>query len=171
MVRAASHCTHIVYASAHLEPKNYRLRPPVRFANPKSLKSRYPHLKILLSLGGDKDANDKHEPLKYIHLLESARDKQQLFINKTIEYLTSMGFNGLDLAFPFPREKPREGRSVSMFLNDVATMWTNTEKDVYKRQYTQFVGELKEAFVKVNLTLTMTVLPNVNSTCKYKGLT
>lgn len=160
------HCTHLVYGFAHLKSKTFEFINPTQYPNPAALKRRFPHLKVYLSVGGDKDY-DNQEPLKYANFLESGRVKQHQFINSSLEILKQYGFNGLDLAFALPRNEPRKATSVAMFWNDVTNMLGGSKKmDAYKQHYTRFVSDLKEAYNAARLTLTMTVLPNVNSTCK-----
>lgn len=135
------------------------------------LKKSYPNVKIYLSLGGDKDV-DEVDPLKYMHLLEGGKPMYDNFIQSSLTLLRNNGFDGLDLAFQFPRNKPRKVHGA------VGTVWKKFKKlftgdfivdpdaETHKEQFTEFVNSLKLAYSNTNLSLALTVLPNVNSTCK-----
>lgn len=140
-----------------------------------AMKSKFPHLKIYLSLGGDKDI-DEGESSKYLQFLESDRLMQQNFVQSSINLLKTNGFDGLDLAFQFPRNKPRKVHSkIGMVWKKFKKLFTgnfivDTEAETHKKQFSDFVDKLKEAYTIANLSMTLTVLPNVNSSCKYKKI-
>lgn len=139
------------------------------FATITALKDRFPNTKFLLSVGGDKDLQN---PEKYINLLEAGREKQSKFIDSAREIVRTYNFDGLDLAFQFPRNKPRKVHS------DAGQVWKSFKKfftgdfvvdekaNDHKEQFTDLVKDLKSAFTPYNMMLSLTVLPNVNSTCK-----
>ncbi|XP_013099241.2 chitinase-like protein Idgf1 [Stomoxys calcitrans] len=160
--RAASLCTHLAYDSAFLQPQSFALRLSKAPITTNDIRLQYPHLKLYLTLGGDKDG---HEP--YIALLASNRSQQLKFIQNCVEEVKRLGFDGLDLAFPLPRNKPSEETSVAMFFKDLAKIWSDKKMDKYKEKYTSLVNEMKEAFDKAKLSLVMTVLPNVNSSLYF----
>ncbi|XP_073826296.1 chitinase-like protein Idgf3 isoform X1 [Musca autumnalis] len=176
---AIQFCTHFVYGYAGINPETYELislntqRDLQRrhFATVTALKDRYPNTKFLLSVGGDKDQN----PEKYIGLLEAGREKQNKFIESAREVLRSYNFDGLDLAFQLPRNKPRKVHS------DVGQAWKSFKKLFtgdfvvdekaadHKEQFTDLVKDLKAAFTPYNMMLSLTVLPNVNSTWYFNA--
>ncbi|XP_061400483.1 chitinase-like protein Idgf1 [Musca vetustissima] len=168
--KGAAHCTHLVYASAHLVPKTYDIRFPPQHQlvyEPKLLKKAYPQLKIYLSIGGDGDAKDNQDSLKYLHLLEEDNHRRGKFIERTMEILKLYEFDGVDLAFPLPRNKPKEESNMAAFLNDVNRMFAGDKRNEYRHFYSKFIAELKEACDIKHLDLTMTVLPNVNSSVYF----
>ncbi|KAL7740232.1 hypothetical protein ACLKA6_002208 [Drosophila palustris] len=171
---ALQFCTHLVYGYAGIKPDTFELYSlnvdldMFHFKDITLLRTRFPQLKVLLSVGGDRDA-DLSESNKYIALLEANRTMQQNFIDSSMLMLRRNGFDGLDLAFQLPRNKPRKVHGT------VGTYWKQFKKlftgnfivdplaDQHKGQFTDLVGNVRTAFQSANLMLTMTVLPNVNS--------
>ncbi|TMW40679.1 hypothetical protein DOY81_014241 [Sarcophaga bullata] len=143
-MKALPHCTHLMYGFGHLMPRIFNVGDIKLKPEPVYLKLKFPHLKIFLSLGGDKATPDA-----YMQLLEADKQTQNDFLKEIKNFLKVYHFDGLDLAFPFPRNKPRKVHSGA---------------DKHKQQYTDLVTEIGEEFAKDKLNLSMTVLPNVNST-------
>lgn len=173
---ALASCTHLVYGYAGINPENFKLAPLISneeldttkglYKQITSLKTKYPSLKVLLSVGGDADGN--HE--KYFALLESNTAKIS-FTNSVNVVLKTFGFDGLDLAFQFPKIKPKKVRSA------VGSVWHSFKKTVgvagkpvdensetHKAQFSSLITELKNSFRIDNYQLSVTVLPNVNAT-------
>ncbi|XP_075152630.1 chitinase-like protein Idgf1 [Haematobia irritans] len=155
-------CTHLVYNSGFLQPKSFALRLGLGSFNLKNAKRQNPHLKFYLSLGGDKD-----DQAPYLELLESNKTKQLKFIGECVKSLQTLGFDGLDMAFPLPRNNPNQEIGLTKFLNDVKDIWATNKMDKYKHYYTRLLVDMKEAFDKAKLSLVMTVLPNVNSSLYF----
>lgn len=166
----------MVYGYAGINPDNFKIAPLISneeldqtkgmYKQITSLKSKFPTLKILLSVGGDADGN--HE--KYFSLLESSTGKIA-FTNSVNVALKAYGFDGLDLAFQFPKMKPKKIRS------SVGSVWYSFQKTIgvagkpvdenseqHKSQFTSLVIELKNSFRLDGYQLSVTVLPNVNAT-------
>lgn len=175
---ALEFCTHLVYGYAGLKAGTYELfslnvdLDMFQYKEITSLHQKFPHLKILLSVGGDHDVDLAH-PNKYIEILEANRTLQQNFIDSSMILLKRNGFDGLDLAFQFPKNKPRKVHgSIGSVWKKFKKLFTgdfvvDPQAEQHKSQFTDLVGNLKNAFRTANLMLTLTVLPNVNSTCKY----
>ncbi|XP_065358090.1 chitinase-like protein Idgf1 isoform X1 [Calliphora vicina] len=168
-------CTHLIYGYAGLTRETYDIfslnvdRDMFHYRQITALKAKFPQLKIYLSVGGDKDI-DEVDASKYIHFLEGGKPLYQNFIHSSINLLKTNGFDGLDLAFQFPRNKPRKVHSqIGMVWKKFKKLFTgnyivDTEAETHKQQFTEFVADMKNAFVIANLSMTLTVLPNVNST-------
>ncbi|XP_023296099.2 chitinase-like protein Idgf1 [Lucilia cuprina] len=168
-------CTHLIYGYAGLTRETYDIyslnvdRDMFHYRQITAMKTKFPHLKIFLSVGGDKDI-DSVDPNKYIHFLEGGKPIYQNFIHSSINLLKTNGFDGLDLAFQFPRNKPRKVHSqIGMVWKKFKKLFTgnfivDTDAETHKEQFTDFVGDLKNAYNIANLSLSLTVLPNVNST-------
>ncbi|CRL05586.1 CLUMA_CG018142, isoform A [Clunio marinus] len=180
---ALSSCTHLVYGYAGLDATTFKIAPLRTneeldktnglYKQITSLKTKYPNLKILLSVGGDADVDPENEKLfyeKYLALLESSTGKIA-FTNSVILILQDYGFDGLDLAFQFPKMKPKKIRS------SVGSVWHSFKKTIgvagkpvdenseqHKDQFTGLVVELKNSFRLEKYELSVTVLPNVNAT-------
>lgn len=61
---------------------------------------------MLLGVGGDAQG----EPAKWLELLESSTSRIS-FINSVYDLIKTYDFDGLDLAFEFPKTKPKKIRS------------------------------------------------------------
>ncbi|KAL7740234.1 hypothetical protein ACLKA6_002210 [Drosophila palustris] len=171
---ALQFCTHVIYGYAGIHPETYEmqsLNQPLdyerrHFAQVTALKDKYPYVKFLLSVGGDRDLEQEE---KYVKLLEAGVQSQRRFIESARDVVRRFNFDGLDLAFQLPRNKPRKVHS------DVGTAWKSFKKlftgdfivdpnaDTHKAQMTELVKELSGAFKANDLLLSLTVLPNVNS--------
>lgn len=140
------------------------------------LKRKYPNLKVLLSVGGDKDIETgddaKELPNKYLQLLESTTGRQR-FISTAYALVKTYGFDGLDMAWQFNKNKPKKVHS------GIGSIWKSLKKtftgdyvvdadaDMHKEQFTALLRDLKNEFRPDNYLLSVTVLPNVNSTLFY----
>jgi len=171
---ALQFCTHVIYGYAGIQPGtsqvvslNENLEIQRRhFAMVTALKERYPLVKFLLSVGGDRDLQN---PEKYMELLEGGQEKHAAFVQSARNLIRSYNFDGLDLAFQFPRNKPRKVHS------DIGSIWKSFKKlftgdyivdeksDEHKEQFTSLIAAIKNNFRQDDLMLTLTVLPNVNS--------
>ncbi|XP_061400487.1 chitinase-like protein Idgf2 [Musca vetustissima] len=169
-------CTHLVYGYCGIKPDTYQTFSlhedldiyQYQFSEITALKRKYPHLKVLLSIGGDKDIDPEH-PNKYIELLEGGRARQTAFINSAYSLVRSYGFDGIDLAYQFPKNKPRKVHSkVGQALRKVKKLFTgdfvaDPKAEEHKEQFTALVRDLKNALRPDGYLLSLTVLPNVNS--------
>ncbi|XP_022121514.1 chitinase-like protein EN03 [Pieris rapae] len=175
---ALSFCTHLVYGYAGIQPDTYKMVPlnenldvDRSHANYRAItnfKSKYPGLKVLLSVGGDAD---KEEEQKYNLLLESPQARTA-FVNSGMLLAEQHGFDGIDLAWQFARIKPKKVRSTwgSIWHGIKKTFGTTLvdEKEAEHREgYTALVRELKQAMTLKQMQLSISVLPNVNSSIYY----
>ena len=169
-MKALPHCTHLMYGFGQIMPRIFNIGGINLKPEPVHLKLKFPHLKIYLSVGGDKATSDV-----YMQLLEADKQKQNHFLTEIKNFLKVYHFDGLDLAFPFPRNKPRKVHSgMGLVLKKMKKIFTGNEivdpnADKRKQQYTDLISEMDREFAKDKLNMSMTVLPNVNSTCKYQG--
>ena len=109
-------CTHLVYGYAGINAETKKvvsLNPSQDLDQGKGLyrlttqlKRKYPGLKVLLGVGGDAEKL----PEKYMECLETSPSRIS-FINSVYELIKSYEFDGLDLAFEFPKIKPKKIRS------------------------------------------------------------
>ncbi|KAL0851927.1 hypothetical protein ABMA28_000213 [Loxostege sticticalis] len=176
---ALSFCTHLVYGYAGVQPDTYKMVPlnenldvDRTHANYRAItnfKTKYPGLKVLLSVGGDADIED---PQKYNLLLESPQARTA-FVNSGVLLADQHGFDGIDLAWQFAKFKPKKIRSTwgSIWHGIKKTFGTTLvdEKETEHREgFTALVREMKQALsVKPNMQLAITVLPNVNASIYY----
>uniref|UniRef100_A0A6P4FF92 Chitinase-like protein Idgf3 n=1 Tax=Drosophila rhopaloa TaxID=1041015 RepID=A0A6P4FF92_DRORH len=178
MELALQFCTHLIYGYAGVNADNFEMQSINKrldleqrhLAQVSSLKERYPHIKFLLSVGGDADLNDGNQ---YIKLLESGQQGHKRFIESARDIVRRYNFDGLDLALQLPRNKPRKVHG------DVGSAWksfkkfftgdfiVDTESETHKGQLTSLIKDLKAALNQNDLLLSLTVLPNVNSSWYY----
>ncbi|CAG9136023.1 Chitinase-like protein en03 [Plutella xylostella] len=173
---ALPYCTHLVYGYAGVQPDTYKMistnqnldidSAHANYRTITSFKTKYPQLKVLLAVGGDADLED---PQKYNALLES-QQARTAFVNSGVVLAEQHGFDGIDLAWQFPKVKPKKIRSGwGNFWHGVKKTFKTTpvdEKESEHREgFTALVRELKAALsLKPHLELGVTILPNVNST-------
>ncbi|KAH8263730.1 hypothetical protein KR044_013004, partial [Drosophila immigrans] len=167
-------CTHLIYGYAGIRGADYHVESlnedldikQHQFTEVTSLKRKYPKLKVLLSVGGDQDTQND----KYIELLEGGRSRQKAFIDSAFAMVKNYGFDGLDLAYQFPRNKPRKVHSVGGLLWKGAKKFftgdfvVDPNANKHQDQFTTFVRDVKETLHPGGFLLSLTVLPNVNST-------
>lgn len=146
------------------------------------LKRKFPGLKVLLGVGGDAQGDSD----KWLNLLEQSTSRIS-FINSAYDLLKTYDFDGLDLAFEFPKIKPKKIRSsagkefAELFNNlsinlSLGSIWhsfkttigvagnpVDEKSEEHKEEFTALVRELKNSFRPEGYQLSVTILPNVNS--------
>jgi len=174
---ALQFCSHLVYGYAGINPSsnklvslNEKLDLDVGnglYRTVTGLKKKYPHLKVLLGLGGDKDEIDP-ENNKYLTILESSNARIP-FINSAHSLIKTYGFDGIDLGWQFNKNKAKKVHGT------VGGIWKGFKKlftgdhvvdekaEEHKEEFTALVRELKNAFRPDGYLLGVSVLPNVNS--------
>lgn len=171
-------CTHLIYGYAGIDEKTFHMIPlnitrdltKRNYQSVTSLKNRFPGLKVLLSVGGGRDGeyNDDRKVKKYLKMLESG-DHRFEFVNSVPFFLKQYGFDGLDLGYEFAETKPKKVRGkIGGFFNKikesvVGESVVDKKAAEHKQEFTSLVKELNEKLKKDNLLLTLSVLPNVNS--------
>nr|XP_022908131.1 chitinase-like protein EN03 isoform X1 [Onthophagus taurus] len=172
---ALQFCTHLIYKSAVINADTNKLMPlnerydvtQDNYRKITELKRRYPGLRILLAVGHDYD--DVETKAKYLTLLESV-DTRLAFVNSAHTLVKSYGFDGLDLGWEFPKTKPKKIRSsIGSFFHSIKKKIVGDSKkddkeEEHKEQFTALVREVKNTFRHDGLLVTLSVLPNVNST-------
>ncbi|XP_062141717.1 chitinase-like protein Idgf2 isoform X3 [Drosophila sulfurigaster albostrigata] len=170
-------CTHLIYGYAGIRADNFLAHSlneeldinQHQFTEVTALKRHYPNLKVLLSVGGDHDIDGDH-PNKYIELLEGGIEKQTEFIKSAHSLVKNYGFDGLDLAYQFPKNKPKKVHTgLAMIWKSFKKIFTgdfivDPDADQHKNQFTSLVRSVKDKLHQDGFLLTLTVLPNVNST-------
>ncbi|KAH8393993.1 hypothetical protein KR200_001926, partial [Drosophila serrata] len=174
---ALAYCTHLIYGYAGINPSSNKLVSNNEkldldlgsslFRQVTGLKRKYPALKVLLSVGGDKDIVDPDNN-KYLTLLESSNARIP-FINSAHSLVKTYGFDGLDLAWQFPKNKAKKVHGgIGKFWKGFKKIFTgdfvvDEKAEEHKEEFTALVRELKNAFRPDGYLLGVSVLPNVNS--------
>lgn len=179
---ALQFCSHLVYGYAAINPStnklvsnNEKLDLDVGsglYRTVTGLKKKYPHLKVLLSVGGDKDEVDP-DSNKYLNLLESSNARIP-FVNSAHSLVKTYGFDGLDIAWQFPKNKAKKVHGgVGKFWKGFKKIFTgdfvvDEKAEEHKDEFTALIRELKNALRPDGYLLGVSVLPNVNSSRKLK---
>lgn len=110
---ALAFCTHLLYGYAGLNAETHKLNAlnanldldqgKGHYRIITQLKRKYPQLKVLLSVGGN--AEESHE--KYLALLESS-SARVAFINSAYSIIKTYEFDGIDLAWQLPANRPKK---------------------------------------------------------------
>ncbi|XP_061392690.1 chitinase-like protein Idgf1, partial [Musca vetustissima] len=143
---AIGDCSHFIYGYATLVPYFFPISfdgtvgQTVLYSDIIQLKNQFPQVKFLLSVGGDRDRTDGE---KYLHLLETTIENQQNFIKSIVKFVQGYKFDGIDLAYQFPKER--------------------SEQQQYKQPFSKLIQSLGTELAANNLMLTLSVLPNVNA--------
>jgi len=181
MEPALQFCSHLCYGYAGISQTNNKLVSLNEkldldvgsglYRQITGLKKKFPQMKVLLSVGGDRDEVDP-ENNKYLTLLESSNARIP-FINSAHSLIKTYGFDGLDLAWQFPKNKPKKVHSgIGKFWKGFKKIFTgdfvvDEKAEEHKEEFTALVRELKNAFRPDGFLLGLSVLPNVNSTYFY----
>ncbi|CAG9858300.1 unnamed protein product [Phyllotreta striolata] len=178
---ALQFCTHLIYGYAGIDPQTYKIKPlndhldvqQHNFQQITNLKKRFQGLRVLLSVGGDRDViPDTDKALTYTNLLEVS-DRRHTFISSAKDFIKNYGFDGIDLAWQMPRTKPKKIHSaIKKFFIGIKHVFAGEsivdEKAAeHREQFTTFVRDFRTALRRDALLLTLSVLPNVNSTVYY----
>lgn len=171
-------CNYLIYGYASINSETFQLKNTDRGLNydlyhaVTALKRKHAHLRVLLSVGGDHDVpSDLEEPNKYLMLLENIAHRNA-FINSAQSFVSTYGFDGLDLAWQFPKNYPKEYHTGLRKAWNKVKGWFKSKKIVdehaaeHKEQFVTFLRELKQAMSSRGALLTMTVLPHVSAECK-----
>lgn len=177
---ALQFCSHLVYGYASINPTSNKLVSSNEkldldvgtglYRTVTGLKKKFPHLKVLLSVGGDRDEVDP-DSNKYLTLLESSNARIP-FINSAHALVKTYGFDGLDVAWQFPKNKPKKVHGgFGKFWKGIKKAFSgdfvlDEKAEDHKEAFTALVRELKNALRPDGYLLGLTVLPNVNSSCK-----
>ncbi|XP_068622318.1 probable chitinase 2 [Battus philenor] len=133
-------CTHIVYSFAGLDETTMGIKSldswndiekdngNFGYKGIVALKSRYPHLKVTIAIGGWNEGSSK-----YSAMAETPENRAK-FINSVLVFLNLYKFDGLDLDWEYPAK--RDGRPID------------------KANFVSLVKELKEAFEPKGYLLT-----------------
>lgn len=175
-------CTHLIYGHAGINAETHKLTsldPTVdidqgMFRLVTQLKRKYPGLKVLLAIGGDADwAPTANGNNKYLTVLETTGNRVA-FVNSVYSMVKTYEFDGVDLAWQFPVDRPVKIKS------GLKKFWANVKATVgitkgpideqaaeHKEQFSALVRELRQAFAPDNLIVSLTVNPNVNLGSKF----
>lgn len=170
-------CTHLIYGYAGLNVATHKIRSlneeldldsgKGQYRQITTLKRRYPGLKVLLSIGGNKDLTEEKPFEKYLKILENGGSRTA-FVNSVHSLLKTYEFDGLDMAWQFPQSKPKRIRGwTGKLWHGFKKLFTgdsilDPKADEHMEEFTALVRDLKSAFLHEKFLLGLTVLPHVN---------
>jgi len=112
-------CTHLIYSFAKLNPESFRMEPFDSWLDLKNekqggghdwyrrfvgFKKSYPHLKVLLAVGGWEEGAKKYSDMA------ASPEHRRSFAQSALEMIHEYGFDGLDLDWEYPGHEGRGGR-------------------------------------------------------------
>ncbi|XP_046992107.1 chitinase-like protein Idgf4 [Schistocerca americana] len=171
-----SYCTHLVVGYATINTETYKAVPPsedehTTYTNIVALRRRFPSLKILLSIGGGAADTDSRE--KFFELLESD-EHRTTFVSSAKSLLKQHGFDGIDIAWEFPKNKAKKDRGTfgSIWHGikkavGAAHSHTDEKADEHKSQFSALIRELRTSLRNENALLTLSVIPYINQSLYY----
>lgn len=180
---ALSLCTHLVYGFAGINRTNNKLQSlniGLDYDNGKGhyrtitrLRRKFPGLKMILSVGGGVDNDRDEEHNKYLTLLESS-DARKSFISSAYSLIKTYDFDGIDLAWQFPANRPKviSGTFGSLWSDlkntvGIGNKPIDEKADEHRKGFTALVEEFKNVLQRDGYLVALTILPNVNSTIFY----
>ncbi|XP_023296101.2 chitinase-like protein Idgf3 [Lucilia cuprina] len=171
METALQFCSYVIYSDINIMPKTFALKPLThlqqeQFLSVRKLKTKFPNVKFLLSVSGEKNMSDSE---KYLKLLEADHKAQNTFVSSTLQLLRKYQFDGLSLDLPLPTEEPKQVHPyyAQIWFGIKNFFTSNSAEDVktaeHKKELTDLIQQLSGALKEHNLILSLTVLPNVRS--------
>ncbi|XP_060657183.1 chitinase-like protein Idgf5 [Drosophila nasuta] len=173
---ALSFCNYLIYGYAGIDASNYKLKslhPELTYNRQHynqitALRKKYAHLRILLSVGGDRDINEFGEPDngKYLSLLEQPEHRNNFKASVNAE-LSQYGFDGIDLAWQFPKLRPKKQqgafrRAWSSFKGLFSSDTIDAKAEEHKTQFAALVRELRVELQRNGKQLSLSMLPHVD---------
>lgn len=174
------YCTHVMYGFAHIDKETFKITPSDEYLDldtgkgnyhaVTNLKTRYPGIRVLLSVGGPHDGDDR---IKYLTLLES-QEHRNAFINSARILIRQYRFDGIDLAWGFPEIHVHKDRNI------FKKIWHNVKKafgysknfkddkeEEHRDGFTALVKDLKTTLKSDGGLVTVAVMDNVNASVYF----
>uniref|UniRef100_A0A1A9WQR7 GH18 domain-containing protein n=1 Tax=Glossina brevipalpis TaxID=37001 RepID=A0A1A9WQR7_9MUSC len=169
---AVQYCNFLIYGYAGIDSETYQLKSldyGLKYDIYQAITHKYSHLKVLLSIGGDRDKVEE-EPKDniYMKLLEDLSSRNT-FINSVQAIVRAYDFDGVDLAWQFPKNPPNEKHSgfrkyFYKFINWFRKSPVIDENsEIHKEQFVSLLKELRQSLSSIGAMVTMTVLPHVSA--------
>ncbi|KAH4924798.1 hypothetical protein HBI70_096700 [Parastagonospora nodorum] len=108
--------THINFAFAIIDPKTFKIAPSSQgdinlYKRLNLLKQKDPNLKVYIAVGGWA-FNDPGPTATTFSDLAASVPRQKIFMESLLSFMSTYGFDGIDLDWEYPVAEDRSGRSV-----------------------------------------------------------
>nr|AAL39252.1 GH12410p [Drosophila melanogaster] len=130
---------------------------------------KYPHVRFLLSVGGDRDVNSEGvaDSDKYLRLLEQSEHRKS-FQASVLAELNNNGFDGIDLAWQFPKNRPKLQQGVFKRVWGSLRGWFSSssvdeKSEEHREQFATLLEELQSDLRRGGQLLTVSMLPHVSA--------
>ncbi|XP_063242700.1 chitinase-like protein Idgf4 [Bacillus rossius redtenbacheri] len=174
------YCDKLVYGFAVVDPTSFQVKPLDSFLDSDegrqhyrhvtNLKRPFPELQVLLSIGGRADTQQSS---KYLTLLESAENRTA-FISSARAMVRRYGFDGVELAWPFPELPPsRRAGFLGRFWESLKDYLSGRSKARRQKElqhrngFSALVRDLKAVLQQDDMLLTAVAYPLVNNTAYF----
>ncbi|KAH8272923.1 hypothetical protein KR018_010965, partial [Drosophila ironensis] len=172
---ALNFCNFLIYGYAGIDPETYKIRsldPTLtydrqHYRHLTALRQKFPHVKFLLSVGGDRDLDSTGvaDTAKYLSLLEQPEHRRN-FRTSVLDELNTHGFDGIDLAWQFPKTKPKQQQGLLKRAWSSVRGWFGSKSldekaEEHREQFAALTGELQGDLRRGGKLLSLTMLPHV----------
>ncbi|KAH8321041.1 hypothetical protein KR067_013459, partial [Drosophila pandora] len=172
---ALQFCNFLIYGYAGIDAESFKIKsldPSVTYDRQHyrqitALRQKFPHVRFLLSVGGDRDldAEGVADTVKYLSLLEQP-DHRRNFKASVLDEVNKYGFDGIDLAWQFPKTRPKKQqgflkRTWSSFRGLFGSKAIDEKAEEHKEQFATLVHEMAVDLVRGGKMISLTMLPHV----------
>ncbi|EDW85746.1 uncharacterized protein Dwil_GK22980 [Drosophila willistoni] len=170
---ALNFCNFLVYGYVGIDVDTFKIKTheedSQQFTRITSLRRKYPHVRFLLSVGGDQDLNEegKVETANYMSLIADPEKRNSFRASANI-LLNSYGFDGLDLAWQFPKMSEKKENVFKQAWLTIKSWFRFSSQSLelqiaeIQQQFGQLVRELRIDLQQSGKLLTFSVLPHVD---------
>lgn len=178
---ALQFCNFLVYGYAGIDAVTYKIKsldPSLtndrqHYRHITALRKKYPHVRFLLSVGGDRDVNSEGvaDSDKYLRLLEQSEHRKS-FQASVLAELNNNGFDGIDLAWQFPKNRPKLQQGVFKRVWGSLRGWFSSssvdeKSEEHREQFATLLEELQSDLRRGGQLLTVSMLPHVSAEREY----
>nr|CBA35201.1 CG5154 protein [Drosophila melanogaster] len=174
---ALQFCNFLVYGYAGIDAVTYKIKslnPSLtndrqHYRHITALRKKYPHVRFLLSVGGDRDVNSEGvaDSDKYLRLLEQSEHRKS-FEASVLAELNNNGFDGIDLAWQFPKNRPKLQQGVFKRVWGSLRGWFSSssvdeKSEEHREQFATLLEELQSDLRRGGQLLSVSMLPHVSA--------